>query len=101
MRYLPASIRLGQIWFGPHRLLLKLASLRRAGLAVRTGASRNRVKGRRVGGRPDSEHGIRRPTGRNHHPPGARDHSLKLENAGLRSSHSRQAWQDASATGSR
>ena len=98
MHDLPAPIRLDPTWFGPHRLLLKLAALQRAGLAVRTGAGSDRVKGRQLVRNLDSKRRSRRQSDRNHRSPGAHPVPLKLENAGLRPSHTRQ---DASATACR
>ena len=101
MREITPPIRRGRFWHRPHRLLLKLAALRRAGLAIRTGAGSEGIKGRQIARNRDSERRSRCQTGRNHHPLGAPLAPLKLENADLRPSHTRQAWQDASATGSR
>lgn len=99
MRDFPASIRFGELNFDANRLPPKLAALRRAVLGVRTGAGSERVKRRQIVGNLDSERRSRRETGRNRRSPGAHSVPLKLENAGLRPSHTRQAWQDTSAAG--
>ena len=97
MRDFLASIRLAPIRFRAPRVLLKLAALRRAGLAVRTGAGPDGIKGRQIARNLDSERRSHRQSGRTHRSPGAHSVPLKLENAGLRPSHTRQVWQDASA----
>ena len=101
MREITSLIRLGGLWHRPHRVLLKLAALQRAGLAVRTVAGSDRVKGRQLVRNLDSKRRSRRQSDRNHRSPGAHSVPLKLENTGLRPSHTRQARQDASATACR
>ena len=101
MRDLLASIRLEPTRFRAPRVLLRLAALQRAGLAVRTVAGSARTTGRQIARSLDSERRSRRQTGRNHRSPGAHSEPLKLENTGLRPSHTRQAWQDMSAAGCR
>ena len=101
MRDFLASIRLEPNGFWPHRVLRKLAALRRAGLAVPTGAGSERMNGPQIVPNLDSDRRSRCQPGRNHRPLGAHHVPLKLENAGLRPSHTRQAWQDASAAGCR
>ena len=101
MREIAPPIRRGRFWHRPHRLLLKLAALRRTGLAVRTGADSEGVKGRQVVGNDDPEGRSRRQPVRNHRPLGAHRDPLKLENTGLRPSHTRQTWQATSAAGCR
>ena len=101
MREIAPPIRRGRFWHRPHRLLLKLAALRRAELAIRTGAGSEGIKGRQIARNLDSECRSRCQTGRTRRSPGARETPLKLENAGLRPGHTRQAWQATSAAGCR
>ena len=101
MRDFLASIRLEPNRFWPHRVLRKLAALRRAGLAVPTGAGSERMNGRQIVPNLDPNRRSRCQPGRNHRPLGANRAPPKLENAGLRLSHTRQAWQATSAAGCR
>ena len=57
--------------------------------------------GRQIARNLDSERRSRCQTGRTRRSPGARATPPKLENAGLRPSHTRQAWQATSAAGCR
>ena len=54
MREIAPPIRRGRFWHRPHRLLLKLAALRRAELAIRTGAGSEGIKGRQIARNLDS-----------------------------------------------
>ena len=54
MREIAPPIRRGRFWHRPHRLLLKLAALRRAELAVRTGTGSEGIKGRQIARNLDS-----------------------------------------------
>ena len=64
MREITSPIRLGDLGSRPNRPLLKLVALRRAGLAVRTGAGSERIKGRPIVPNLDSDRPTRRQTGR-------------------------------------
>ena len=101
MREITSLIRLGDLCSRPNRPLLKLAALRRAGLAVRTGAGSEHIKGRQIVQNLDSERRSSCQADRTRRSPGAHSVPLKLENAGLRPSHTRQAWQDTSVAGCR